>query len=1273
MQKRVGLPILCCMLLLSICGTSFAATLPELRGFKKEDYPTEDAIMEQLAPNVFFLLDIGSPMSFSPKGTMPVDTDGKSTAQHIAMFQHATYGSGARPLAYRNNSSGVITESTGQRVSKPNGGYNDGYNAYPHNSPHGRYGRDLDTDNNIIGNEDCYYSPDKDRPYLLTFRHPTWANWNGKGSLPSVSGIPSAVQTAISTYLSTPVASRMPITDPNVIEHLVPNDSRMYQMKLVMYRLLTDNAAMLAKMKVAMGTSYFEINPGAIMWADFYKYPPYDARTFSGHNFLNGAGPGWCDAVLPNSAAPYNDSMYAYQGIDRDLYTGGNTEWWRVNRAVMLLPFDYLYKVQADGSIQAQDNLSRFLQYIDGQEVFAGSIGSGTVYNPEFFADGKTPLATSIYARSDVSGRSPNSNLTAKDNYGNYVIRYASQTNRLTYGSQRVDLETYNLNDEKTGGTIRGGGAVGSVIDFFSPPASGVTALTFNKDTNAGFFPITNSCQKNWLVVFTAGNDSDGLTGEKAVELLYKKTKTVNGRLWDGSKWVNKKNLDMDSGVRTLVVGFVDETNTDSSVVALRTTLTNMAQWGDPKDDGSTITKNTDAKPYFANDVPSLIASLRSVLLRINADRYSASAPMILPDAVGTDNTILSASYAVDNLDQWDGFFTRYKLRESDSSVVKMWEANNRMSTRRATRQIYSFKHLAGENGNAMETLESLNLTTYAGIPATHEADFKKWMREYGGKVITDESGGGTTVYSVMGDMEHSGFGAALTGTIRTLYVQTNRGVLHAINEDDGAEKWAFIPPNVLQGRVKPLKFDDFGTWVDSALTGRLKSFAMNLLDGSVTVKDNSLMIGNLGWGGNSFYAMDVSSIGSKPTMLWAVDNERYGTSPTDTSEVRVWGNAAVNKRKQSGSNYDYRDLGLTIVPPAFLKIYTNSAGTITENFGLMAGGLGYSLGADLHGKALFVFDSENANILRKLNQDSGYKKMYGRDLGMMITPFAYLRNRTTGVTSQFYTADSLGNVLFCDVDKKSLNSWEMESIFQVLSTEGTPLVIPRSVAVADAPRTKDRWVYIGTADLMTPDYSATRQLVNPEQYIVGVNTSQTVGGETTNSSTIHRLNYENDGTTGQQDNNAPLAAVGWLLKLAAATATTEAEYVTTSPFLYAGTLYVSTFIPSPSVGEGDDECASAGNARLYAFDPQNGAGKWEGHHAVTIKNVKIAGMTAHDGKLYIGVKAFTSDAFDHLPSEMKNAEKFDSIWRLDAITSGGTDHPWDPMMPYVDYWQERF
>lgn len=973
MNKRIL--TLCCALglLLTARATESEAASPALRPFMKETYPMEDTYSTGVDPNVLFLLDTGSPMTMSPKGRMPLIDTMWNPIERAQLLAECTYGTGTRPFA--------------TQTGEPEGNFYTGTSA-------SRYGRDLYSDNNIIGNPDSYYSPYEDKPFFLTFKNSAYANLPKDAS---GGDFPSAAQPG------TTVA----VEDANLGNHqswggLVPNDSRMYQMKLVLWRLLSDeNKQLLSRMRIAMATSYQEVNYPTQYVADFYKYPPYGANTVAndvvsgdpykngpyydsykgptgegpeegydaeeyvdGIKFPYGTGPGWATGMLGSTG--YVNGSSAYAGVLRDYYDlpKTSTEWLQVNRAVLKLPFDYLYKVRANGEYYSTQNLEAFHKYIDGIEA-----GDGTnITNPELIADGKTPLSTSIFGHDDfLSGNTTKNAGTGTQLYPAIYFETKSGAQRQVYGASHIPFQDFMISDDISGENIRSGLAVGSVVDFFSPRTENLNFVDGGTGDTRGYFPVIGSCQSNWLVVFTAGNDSDPstLTAQKAVEKLYKTTKNdgITGRDWNKTtgRW-ERKIFDMDSGVRTLVVGFVDPTATDSNSVKLRETLTEMAAYGAPYSDGS---PNYNSQPYFANDVPSLIASLKAVLMRINSDKFAASAPTILPQAAGltSDASLYAPSYKIEAFDQWEGWFVKYRL-VTENNPVKQWEMNERFLARGGARNVYTTaaSYDVAPASQAVSALENIDFTLMAGVPSARAADFRKWLHQYNGQ-------------SMLGDMEHSGFtvvgsSAEVGSRDATVYLQTNRGVLHAVDDATGDELWAFIPPNIFQSRIKSLKFDG-NSWIEGDGVTKLNSRSMSLLDGGIVAKDvrddagdyHSVLIGNMGWGGNGFYAMDVTAPSVAPEFLWAVDNARYDSDASPlTDGVKRWGAVADLPIVDA----DYTDLGLTIVSPAIISVDQKTSGT-PGDVGVLPAGLGYSLGASSQGKALYVFDLDTGQPLRTI------------------------------------------------------------------------------------------------------------------------------------------------------------------------------------------------------------------------------------------------------------------------------------------------------------------
>ncbi|NLL36009.1 MAG: hypothetical protein GX256_00635, partial [Fretibacterium sp.] len=251
----------------------------KLKTFLKGDYANHSGRSAPVPdPNVLFLLDVGSPMVFSPKGIMPLKDDGRTDSERSELLKQCTYGSGARP--YNENSG----------------------------SSYSRYGRDRDDTNNIIGDPDCYYTSDPTQPYLLTFRNKSsqyqkpiygWVSdttgiyygtsyQNGyysqgwysyycrSNQTPPANPVVGDVyyewsgtrwyrQTyAITGYETFTVQpGEMVGENHGAYDNLVPNDSRMYMMKLVFWRLTdASHADMLSRMRVGMATTYQEQNYG---------------------------------------------------------------------------------------------------------------------------------------------------------------------------------------------------------------------------------------------------------------------------------------------------------------------------------------------------------------------------------------------------------------------------------------------------------------------------------------------------------------------------------------------------------------------------------------------------------------------------------------------------------------------------------------------------------------------------------------------------------------------------------------------------------------------------------------------------------------------------------------------------------------------------------------------------------------------------------------------------------------------------------------------------
>ncbi|MDR1874790.1 MAG: hypothetical protein LBQ90_07260 [Synergistaceae bacterium] len=1362
-MKKVRGFLFFALLLSGIFASGRECAAAPFKVFTKESYPLEDTILTGVEPNVMFFLDTSSSMAMSMKGELPTFINNDATMQAMyplmrdanrraEMLRNAAYGTGARPVSESATGTRTIAENLAARKTSggiPNTGtektgWASDSNQTSRKVGYTRWGRDLDNENNIIGNLNCYYTPDPGRPYLLTFRDRNWANWNGQGAPPKANG--DGLGDALShqvTAIDMPVALRayLPgganygqrITNPDLIKYLVPNDSKMYQMKLVLWRLLDrEYAQTLAGMRIGAAGNYFDYST-SVNRGPMYRRGPYFGSHGAGTNEGEGTtylgGDTFNFRATHNGSAnqtiafPHGTAAEAYSGIIGGDYgaaevvyasvlstytTGDATTQRHGARAYMRVPFDYMYTYnKEDGNYYPTDSLIAFRELIDGVEQYNTSVNDANrMVNEELVAGGTAQLATSFYGRDNFHATAHNgSNNAALDN--RYAIDYAKGvvTNRELWtgsGGGRGILAKRIRNSEG----LMTGTALGSVIDFFSP-FGGTNGLTFTQNpTEAndvrGYFPVTGSCQSNWLVVFTGGNDQSlpGRDSLDALKNLYLNSKTMRGRQWDGSKWVHRE-FTMDSPIRTIFVGLMPPATEyenpddpddamDLGVKRLRKKITKMAWAGQPLSNGD---PDRTKQPYFADNVSDLIQTLQSILLQIRAERFASGAPLVLPlYDTGDEKALFAASYNINMSKQWEGTFHKY-IVSTDVTVPSVldWRAEQKMAEKGGNRAVYTSTGMEGEASTSVSALKDIAsdaFKTLTGV-TSHETDFRNWLITYPGEA------------GILGDMEHSGITVVNSVNPWRIYIQTNRGVLHSLDYENGDEEWAFIPPNILQTRLWAQKFDPYvGAWYDgdgSAAT-RPMSMPLALLDGMLATGNarddvnggyRTLMIGNLGWGGNGFYAMDVTSPGATPRFLWAVENVRYNEPESNPLDgIKRWGDAAGGNVNE----YNYSDLGLTL-SAAEIRVTSDDDGGV----GILAGGLGYNYGSDSQGKAFYFFDPNDASIIRTITGTTGFLAPPGRTLGMGVAPIFYVLNSSNNTTKEFFTGDSEGNVLYCDM-QGAPSTWNMKSIFQLrtVTAPDRPVAITKAFEIGT--QRNVRWLFGGTADLMVPDSGAAvpeRKLTNAEQFIFGLNLTENpnlAGNADTPLSTtsLVALKYMADSIfpawsgaeTGDQV-SVPTDAKGWRLRLRPqvihATEPTNPEYVTTSPFLYQGVLYVSTFIARTRQPEDDEKCPELGDSKLYALDPTTGKSAWtSGQQAVVFDNIKISGISAVNGRLFLGVKVLRSGALNALndKSDIAGFRTHADGTTIDigAMGDAGASAPDVPYnIPLLQYWKERF
>ena len=194
------------------------------------------------------------------------------------------------------------------------------------------------------------------------------------------------------------------------------------------------------------------------------------------------------------------------------------------------------------------------------------------------------------------------------------------------------------------------------------------------------------------------------------------------------------------------------------------------------------------------------------------------------------------------------------------------------------------------------------------------------------------------------------------------IYVGANDGMLHAFDEDLN-ERWAFVPPS-----VTPKLRNMLGVY--SSTVGSGKSNSVFNVDGPIAVKDiyihatkewKTVLVGGLGYGGKSYYVLDITDPDDPQHMFTISNNDANKT-------VNYWaadGTKSSYPYLSAPDHINYQKLGDTWSRPSITLLpYQSIDGKIKQRWGMVFGG-GYGGGASSgFGPYVFVLDFEPDSTL---------------------------------------------------------------------------------------------------------------------------------------------------------------------------------------------------------------------------------------------------------------------------------------------------------------------
>ena len=319
--------------------------------------------------------------------------------------------------------------------------------------------------------------------------------------------------------------------------------------------------------------------------------------------------------------------------------------------------------------------------------------------------------------------------------------------------------------------------------------------------------------------------------------------------------------------------------------------------------------------------------------------------------------------------------------------------------------------------------------------------------------------------YNDSTDPGYSGYASTFQGRPARIYVGANDGMVHAFDDATGNESWAFVPHDL----YRP---DATGLGALSYQDGALPPFRHHfLVDSTPRAWDvnfgsgpsdwHTVLIGGLGKGGKSYYALDV----------------------TDPASVTDEGSAA----NQYLWTFTDPDMGYTFGRPFLTKTHATVAPFVDGQWVAVvaAGYNNVDTGCVQCGQGkIFFIDARTGAKLKEMSTGFG-DSTNPAGLAQVI---GYTKDFHNQLAEQIYGGDLYGNFWRFDVQDPDPANWTVHQLAYLTDPNGTPQPITAKPATdVDITNGVDRWVFVGTGRLLDETDLTNASIATQQQTLYAI------------------------------------------------------------------------------------------------------------------------------------------------------------------------------------------
>lgn len=630
----------------------------------------------------------------------------------------------------------------------------------------------------------------------------------------------------------------------------------------------------------------------------------------------------------------------------------------------------------------------------------------------------------------------------------------------------------------------------------------------------AGCYPLPTSCGKNFVVLLTDGLPSTDKSGATLADPAR--------ALADAAAAAAALKVE---GVETYVIGFALPYGTNPNSLDVVAAA------------GGTTTA------FSANDPATLEAAFNAIFEDIFRKSSSFSSVAQNSTSINTGSMVYQGRF--DSTD-WSGEVIALRP-ELTGPLTQMWNTSDPGHfAAPASRKIFTL--LPGTGGREFKLLTDLSAAQQTALAAvacsstltgaTCAQARIDWLR--GTRTQEAPAGALRRRTKLLGDVISSS--PYYVKSSDTLFVGANDGMLHAFNATTGDERFAFVP-NAVIANVHKVTLPSYSHeyFVDGEIA--VSSTAMT--------PGKNILVGTLGRGGRSVYALDV-------------------TSPSTFAATNVmW-------------EFSDPDLGLALGKPVIVKLNNGQTAVILGN--------GYNSVNER--SFLFIINITTGALIRKIDTGSGSAAASNG----LAAPSGWDLD-SNGTVDLMYAGDLLGNLWKFDLSSATPSIWASAygsaatpaPMFVALDSLGNRQAITGLPEIGLNSRKGDphfgkRYVFFGSGRyLTTSDVTTTLA----QSWYGLIDEASVISGR----SVLRQRTIDLEATlTGRSVRSFSVAVAGdmagkqgWFVDLVSPTSGNLGERMVGEHKLFGSVLLASSMIPTTN------PCIPGGEGFLNAIDPFSG------------------------------------------------------------------------------------